>query len=44
MMWLRDITKMAGRMLMGILSAKNAIEEWWRLCDGFFLMSFSTLF
>src|SRR6266487_181618 len=38
------MTIMAGRMLMGILPAKNVIEEWRRLCAGLFLRDFSTLF
>src|SRR6266487_2540087 len=38
------MTIMAGRMLMGILPAKNVIEEWRRLCAGLFLRGFSTLF
>ena len=33
MMWFRGMTK----MLMSILPAKKAIEEWERLCVGFFL-------
>jgi hypothetical protein len=29
------MTKMAGRMLIGMLSAKKVMEGWEKLCDGF---------
>ena len=43
MMWLRRYDKMAGKMLLGILPAKNGIEEEERLCDSFFWRGFSSL-
>ncbi len=44
MMWLREYDKNGWQNAHEHSASQKVIEEWWWLCDSFFLRGFSTLF